>query len=218
MKRIDMVKYGFVRTPSSDFSDDGNRFLAYRAGRRVRVTKLVSDGYAYIDGTINEGFLNYSDYKNLPHYSAISNLNGVKVETLTEDAIQKLYEDCLSYEAEYIALENKIKAELPTEKEIRERCFEIMGLRHTELDMIDKRLAVLTPKLLVSCGDYEWKNIREHYQALVRKLMWYNVDTYPKSIVGKPASRNFMSVNFDELKPTFYYRELMKIFDKYENK
>ena len=218
MKRINLVKYGFVKWPEESFSDDGNRFEAYRVGKRVRVTKCVYDGQAYIDGTINEGFLNYSDYKNLPHYSAISNLNGVSVESLTEDDIQKLYEDCLSYEAEYIALENKIKAELPTEEEIRERCFEIMGLRHLELDEVDKRLAVLTPKLMVSCGDYEWKLVREYYQALVRKIMWYNVDTYPKSVVGKPASRNFMSANFDELKPTFYYRELMKILDKYENK
>ena len=215
MKRIDMVKYGFVRSPEDDFRDDGNSFVGYRVGR-VRVTKCVSDGQAYIDGNINEGFLDYNDYKKLPHYSSISRLNGVSVSTLTEIDLMRLYEDCQAYEKEYIEEENKIKASLPTEDEIRERCFEILGLRHTELDMIDKRLSTLTPKLLVECSDYQWKQIRDFYKSLVRLTTQYNVDTWPKSTVGKPMSRKFMSPDFGDLKPTFYFRELMEILDKYD--
>lgn len=217
MKRINLVKYGFVKCPEESFWDDGNHFDGYRVGERVRVTKCISDGQAYIDGSINEGFLEYEEYKKLPHYSAISKLNGVSVSTLTETDLQKLYEACVAYEQEYIAEENRIKASLPTEEEIRERCLEILGLRHTELDMIDKRLATLTPKLLIKCSDYQWKQIREFYQALVRKVIQYNVDTWPKTIVGKPMSRKFMATNFGDLKPTFYYKELMEIFDKYED-
>lgn len=216
MTRINLVKYGFIRFPEEDFSDDGNRFQAYKVGR-VRISKLVSDGQAYIDGRIDEGFLEYEEYKKLPHYSEISRLNGVSITSITEDDLQRLYEDCLAYEAEYTAEENRVKASLPTEDEIRERCFEILGLRHAELDEIDKRLATLTPKLLVCTNDWEWKYIRDHYKSLVNKITTYNVSEFPKSIVGKPSSRTFMSGRNGELKPTYYYESLMEIFDKYEN-
>lgn len=215
MKRIDMVKYGFVRSPEDDFRDDGNSFVGYRVGR-VRVTKCVSDGQAYIDGTINEGFLDYNDYKKLPHYSSIGRLNGVSISTLTEIDLMRLYEDCQAYEKEYIEEENRIKASLPTEDEIRERCSEILALRLTELHMIDKRLSTLTPKLMGECSDYQWKQIRDFYKSLVRLTTQYNVDTWPKSTVGKPMSRKFMSPDFGDLKPSFYFRELMEILDKYD--
>ena len=39
-----MTKYGFKRWKDGDFSDDGNRFTCYRVGKRVSVSKLVSDG------------------------------------------------------------------------------------------------------------------------------------------------------------------------------
>ena len=68
MKKIMMAKYGFVKCPEESFSDDGSRFEVYRVGTRVRVTKHVSDGYAYIDGDIRDGFLSYDEYKRLPHY------------------------------------------------------------------------------------------------------------------------------------------------------
>ena len=216
MKRVELAKYGFVRDGAEDFTDDSTRFYAYRVGERVRVTKCASDGQIYLSGSINEGFLEYEEYKKLPHYNDISRLNGVSLASLTEGDLQKFYEDCLAYEQEYIAEELRVKASLPTEEEIRERCFEILGLRHTELDMIDKRLSTLTPKLLVSCSEYQWKQIREFYQSLVRKVTQYNVDTWPKTIVGKPMSRKFMDPKFSDLRPTFYFKELMEIFDKYE--
>ena len=216
MKRINLVKYGFVKWPEESFWDDGSHFDAYRVGERVRVTKCISDGQAYIDGRIDGGFLEYNEYSSLPHYSAISKLNGVSVGIITEIDLMRLYEDCLAYEKEYIEEENRIKASLPTEEEIRERCFEILGFRHTELDLIDKRLSTLTPKLIVECSDYQWKQIREYYQSLVRKTTQYNVDTWPKSVVGKPMSRKFMSPDFSDLKPTFYFKELMEILDKYD--
>ena len=84
MTRINLVKYGFIRDAAEDFSDDGNRFQVYKVGR-VRVTKLVSDGEAYIDGDINDCRLPYEVYSKLPHYKAIGRLNGVSLASLTED-------------------------------------------------------------------------------------------------------------------------------------
>ena len=54
MKRINMAKYGFIRTPDDDFSDDGNRFTCYQAGEyeNIRISKLVSDGRVYLSSQV----------------------------------------------------------------------------------------------------------------------------------------------------------------------
>ena len=71
MKKIVMTKYGFVRWPEKDFSDDGNRFTCYRVGESTRVSKLVSDGRAYlsIESSCGKGTLPYEHYSTLPHYN-----------------------------------------------------------------------------------------------------------------------------------------------------
>ena len=58
MKRIELVKYGFIRSPEDDFSDDGNRFTCYRVGK-VRVSKLISHGDAFISARIDDYILPY---------------------------------------------------------------------------------------------------------------------------------------------------------------
>ena len=47
MERINLTKFGFVRSPQDDFSDDGSRFTCYRRPgvEKVRISKLVSGGY-----------------------------------------------------------------------------------------------------------------------------------------------------------------------------
>ena len=90
MNRINLTKYGFERCPSADFTDDGNRFTCYRAGKGVVVSKLVADGQAYLSASsdCNKGTLPYEIYSQLPHYKDSSwKWNGVSVVTLTEHHI-----------------------------------------------------------------------------------------------------------------------------------
>jgi hypothetical protein len=87
MKRINLVKYGFVRWPEEDFNDDGNNFTCYRAGKAVVVSKLVSDGQAYLScgSDVGNHTLPYEIYSKLPNYNnAQWKYNGVSVEDLTE--------------------------------------------------------------------------------------------------------------------------------------
>lgn len=48
MKRINLAKYGFVRTTEGDFSDDGARFTAYTVGD-VRVAKAKYEDWSFIN-------------------------------------------------------------------------------------------------------------------------------------------------------------------------
>ena len=122
MKRINLTKYGFVRWPEEDFHDDGSNFQCYRAGKAVRVSKLVSDGQVYlsIDSSCGNKTLPHEIYSKLPYYNEANwTYNGVSVETLTEDDIQAFYEACVSYEKAYEETEATIK--YPTLEEITEQ-------------------------------------------------------------------------------------------------
>ena len=68
MKKVMLAKFGFVRWPEEDFSDDGNYFSCYRAGKAVRVSKLVADGQVYlsIDSSCGKGTVPYEVYIALP--------------------------------------------------------------------------------------------------------------------------------------------------------
>jgi hypothetical protein len=108
MKRVNLTKYGFVRWPEEDFSDDGSRFLAYRVGERVRVTKCTYNGEVFISARIDGAKLPYEVYSKLPHYSALDKLNGVSIATLTDDDLFELLAACVLYEKEYADAENNI--------------------------------------------------------------------------------------------------------------
>lgn len=100
MKRINLVKYGFVRTPDKDFSDDGTRFTAYTVGD-ILVTKAKYADLSFIDARPITSRLPYVVNSKLPHFEALGKLNGVKTESLTDKDLIDLYDTCVAYSKEY---------------------------------------------------------------------------------------------------------------------
>lgn len=212
MTRINLVKYGFVRWPEEDFSDDGNRFQCYRVGERVRVTKLVSDGEAYIDGDIRTGKLPYEVYSKLPHYPHLGKLNGVSIAALTEEDLQDLYADCKAYEVEYTNAENSIV--YPTIEEITQQCKLICAKRLVELGTVEDLMRNHGFEAAAKLSAYEWKYLQEYLKNLMSKVKQYNPDTYPQSILGQAYSFNFVRSDNSDLKDCFYYEQIVEFFNK----
>lgn len=210
MKKIMMSKYGFVRWPEEDFSDDGNRFFCYKVGERVRVSKLVSDGEAYIDARIDNGTkLTYEIYSKLPHYSALGRLNGVAVSSLTEDDLSELYEACLAYEREYTEAENSIV--MPTLDEIRAQCVKVRAKVEEELSIVQQLFSLEVASKL---STYEWKNVRSYYLSLKNSAANYDPDSYPQTIVNTSRSITFCTPDFSGLKDSWYYTKLLEYINK----
>lgn len=209
MKKIMMTKFGFVRCPGEDFSDDGNRFQAYMVGR-VRVTKLVSDGEAYIAGDIRDGKLPYEVYSKLPHYALCSKLNGVSIASLTEADIQKLYEDCQAYAAEYTDAENSIV--YPTLDELTQQCMRIYGKRLVEIGRVEDLMRDHAFEAATKLSAYEWKYLQEYLKNLMGQLNRYDPAKYPQSILGQAYSFSFVRPDNDELNDCFYYKWIIELF------
>jgi hypothetical protein len=211
MTRINLVKYGFVRWPEEDFSDDGNRFQTYKVGR-VRVTKLVADGEAYIDGSINDGKLPFEIYSKLPHYKAIGKLNGVSVAWLTEDALQELYEDCQAYEVEYTNAENSIQ--YPTELELQHKCNHIQAKLIKEMSELEDLMGKHSIEAAAKLSTYEWRTLQEYLNSMLQKLSQHNPDKLIPNILGTARSFTFLQ-NREDTEPTYYYTYIKELFHKH---
>ena len=211
MTKIIMTKYGFLRWKEEDFSDDGNRFTCYKVGNCVRVSKLVKDGEVYISARIDGIKLPYDVYSQLPHYKALDALNGVSLSGLTDGDLYNLYEDCVAYEQEYKNAENNIV--LPTLDEIKEQCRRVQRVAIDELAKIEQLLQLKVALLALKLTDYKWAKIREYLKSLTNRISNFDPDTYAPRLVGNYRSIDFCKSTCSDLRPSFYYRELLEIID-----
>lgn len=209
MKKIMMNKYGFIRWPEEDFSDDGSRFYAYRVGKRVRVTKCTFNGEAYIDADIHGTKLPYEVYSKLPHYSALGKLNGVSIDSLTDNDLFNLCVACLMYEKEYTDAENNIQ--MPTMDEIKKQCARVQLKRKQELADININFSIA---IAAKVEKWEWNNIRDYILTLSNSVSSYDPSIYPQTIYGTSRSIDFCKPTCSELQDSFYYKWIMERINK----
>lgn len=213
MKRINMTKYGFIRKEREDFHDDGNNFKGYATGpnSRLRISKLVSDGRAYLSADMNGNKLDYTEYSKLPHYNCVWDYNGIDLEKLTEEDLVKFYNDCVAYEKEYLEAEAKVS--FPSIEDIKLQCETINAIRKAEIDEVSNLLEQVAVRFLLEADRYELGRLRDYYNSLSKRF--FDVDKYPQTIQKSNYGRNFIKASNSDLQPSFYYKELMEILDKY---
>ena len=217
MKRINLTKYGFVRWPEEDFSDDGNRFQCYRAGKKVRVSKLVSDGQAYLScsSDVGNGTLPYEVYSKLPHYSAAQwKYNGVSVDSLTEQDLVDWYNACVEFEKEYEEAESSIK--YPTLEELTEQCEKLWAKCNMEYAEAQKIVgdSIITGDFL-KLSEYQLKAVHRYLTWLRNAINNYNPKVHPQRLLGKSGSFGFMKPDLHELvNDSFEIRQIREIFFK----
>ena len=211
MKKIMMNKYGFERWSEEDFSDDGSRFYCYKVGKRVRVSKCTYNGKAFISARIDDIKLPYEVYSSLPSYIALDKLNGVSIDSLTDDDLFNLYEACIKYEQEYTYAENSIV--MPTLEEITKHCRHIKAIRRNELAIAEQIIRNNITTLLTESTDYKWKDIKYYYNAIVAQLNNYDESTYPQKILGTSQSISFCKADHYTKAESYYYRQLVELIN-----
>lgn len=211
MKKIMMTKYGFVRCPEEDFSDDSNRFTCYKVGR-VRVTKLVSDGEAYIDGNINDGKLPYEVYSKLPHYVFCGKLNGVPAAAITDEDLQELYESCQAYDKEYADAENSIQ--YPTELELQHKCNHIRNKLILEMTELERLMGEHAVEAATKFSKWEWQQLQEYLKNMLQKRIQNNPEKLIPAMLGTARSFTFLQSK-EDTEPTYYYTYIKELFQKH---
>lgn len=213
MKRIELAKYGFIRCKEDDFSDDGNRFTCYRVGK-VRVSKLVSDGEAYIHASIDDYLLPYETYGQLPHYRDLNALNGVSVSDITEADLQKLYEDCISYEKEYDDAYNSIKWPTETELRVKARAYN-MAWKECIIKL-EEAIKFNSIALITNLSEYYLKELQRYYKTILSAAKVYdNPQKYAEDRYMNPRSIDFMKRDIKkDVDESFYVTEIYKFIRK----
>lgn len=217
MKRINLAKYGFVRWPEEDFSDDGNRFQCYRAGKAVRVSKLVSDGQVYLSASSSCGnnTLPFEVYSKLPFYNtALWRYNGVSIESLTDADLEDFYNACVGYEKEYEEAEANIV--YPTLEELTEQCEKLWAKYNREYAEAQKIVSdsIITGDFL-KLSKCQVEDIHRYLINLNNQVKNNNPKVRPQLLLGKSGSFGFMKPDLYELThEDFYLKSLKEIFFK----
>jgi hypothetical protein len=213
MNRINLAKYGFERCPSADFSDDGNRFTCYRAGKSVRVSKLVSNGQVYLsaDSDCNKGTLPYDIYSKLPHYHDSSwKWNGVSIATLTEQDLIDFYNACVLYEQEYEEAVNNLI--YPSLEELQKKSMELYMSLMSEVKEVEKLFGKYGVEAATRFSPYDWDACQKYIKSIVREMNAVDPTEYPQKILNSTISFNFIK---RVPKESFWYTQIKEIFARY---
>ena len=213
MKRIELVKYGFVRSPEDNFSDDGNRFTCYRVGK-VRVSKLISHGQAYISARIDDYLLPYEVYSTLPGYRDLDALNGVLVSDITEEDLQKLYEDCITYDKAYEDAYNAI--EWPTETELRIKAGAYKIAWKECIIKLEEAIKFNSIALITNLSEYYFRELQRYFiQVLSNAKQFENPQEYAERLFKQTRSLDFMKRDIKkDVDDCFYVTEIYKFIRK----
>ena len=206
MKKINLTKYGFIRSPKDDFTDDGDKFICFRVGA-VEVSKLVKNGMAYISAGINSYKLPYKVYSTLPHYKALGKLNGVSVSSLKDEDLIELFDACINYQQEYKDAVNQTK--YPTLQELQDKCDELTADLQNQLDKAGQLIKDNILKVFDSDNYYKLKELMSCYMSLKSNIKnSYNRNAYPRSILNTYLSIDLMKTNPAK---SWYLRQIEEI-------
>jgi hypothetical protein len=216
MKRVNLVKYGFIRTPEDDFVDDSNRFQCYQAGEyeNIRISKLVSDGRVYLSSQVDCN-LPYDIYGKLPHYNeATWKYNGVDLESLTDEDMQNFYKACCAYAQECIDTEANTK--YPTLEELEARCELIQKKCLNDYDDA-KQLVVnaVESGAILNLDRYYLTSVFEYLKNLRNIVNNCNPKTRALRLLGKADSLKMMEPDYNELtSESFYVKTIKEYLEK----
>lgn len=211
MKRINLTKYGFVRTPEEDFSDDGTRFSVYRLGD-VRVSKAVSGGKVFIAGRIEGGKLPYDVYSKLPHYRDLDKLNGVSASFVSDDDLASFADACAEYSKEYAAAVANTK--YPTLEELQGKCDEMADALNKQVEEAERLIKDNIIELMEKLSEYQVRRLAICYKELVKSAKTdFDRNKLPYALLNTGASIDFMA---QEPRETFYFREIKEEIESVE--
>lgn len=211
MKRINLTKYGFVRTPEEDFSDDGTRFSVYRLGN-VMVSKAVSSGKVFIAGRIESGKLPYAVYSKLPHYRDLDKLNGVSASLVSDQDLAGFADACAEYSKEYAAAVANLK--YPTLEELQAKCDELTGALNEQVEEAGRLIKDNILELMEKSSGYWIGRLADYYKALSKGAKTeFDRNKRPYALLNTGASIDFMA---KEPREAFYFREIKELIESVE--
>lgn len=158
-----LQKYGFIRRPEDDFSDDGSRFrgYVYKTDKgEMPVTYLKSNGQVYLSASLHhKDELSYEEYKDLPSYRDSDKYNGVPEDEVDVADFAKICDRLISeYSEAVIAIEA-----VPMSK-IEELCNKLAKAALDDYNKTVKLFRTVDPMKILDISPYELKRLKEYFE------------------------------------------------------
>lgn len=212
-QRINMTKYGFIRSPEDDFTDDGAKFTCYRVGN-VRVSKASYKTEIFISARRDTGMLRWEEYSVLPRYKDLNKLNGVS--SITDQDLKELYEACVEYDQAYEAAQNQLH--LPTAEEITRYTVQVHNLRQKEYYEVKTLLANNISTLLINLPTYKFDTLQKRFKDLYQNIKSDPYET-SKQLFNSLTKGSYVRdhlINKYDLNPSYEYKDIIELIDKYK--
>ena len=213
----DFKKYGFVRTPEHDFSDDGNRFATYRYKDRIQISYLndtLRTGNIYISADFDEIPLNFDEVHTLPSYSKLYIYNGVKPEEIDLPEYVKILDKFLAEADKKIEEVEDIDLDLYEEY--------LTYMKDYDEDCLSLALAAIKLDKLFELREYYYTTVRKHVQSLKSKVKKWEDTPIKDRLIIQPGQEPYVRRDIKDylerrqkgrlMKPedNFYVEEIQK--------
>lgn len=163
----ELGKYGFVRRPEDDFSDDGNRFRGYvykNDKGEMPLTYLKADGEVYAAIALHHlNDLSYDEYKNLPSYRDADKYNGVPEDSVDVADLAKIAERLID---EYN--EAKSKLDRVSNEELKDMCDKLEKAARDDYNKTIKMLDSISIVKILSLNEYKIKRLKDYLNSASR--------------------------------------------------
>jgi hypothetical protein len=141
-------------------------------------------------------------------------LNGVSVSDITEEDLQKLYEDCISYEKEYDDAYNSIK--WPTIDQLRIKAGAYKLAWRECIIKLEEAIKFNAIALITNLSEYYFKEFQRYYKSVLTTAKAYDdPQKYAEEIYKNPRSMDFMKRDIRrDVDNGFYVSEIYKFIRK----
>lgn len=207
MKRLDLVRNGFVRKPEYDFTDDGSSFKAYEYNG-VIVTYTTYRGEYYISirvDYIEDKHFTYFDYSETEWYKLLDKYNGT----------DEVDVDDLKHIIDIVKVEtDKLEQQVLSEKELD--LTDYKNRIKQEIELADETLNRLTNVDITKYNPYDVKQLAEYGQRMKQqkqKLEEKYNDTPTRYEYQTYKKYQYIVIRNEE---DFYIKQIAKILDNSE--
>lgn len=202
---LNFKKYGFIRRPDLDFSDDGNRFRCYEytnSDGSIIASYLKSDGQVYFSFRLDYvNDLNYTDYSKFKHYADSDKYNGVNESAVDLDDIKRIANDLI---AEIKDFKDNVKP--VDEEEWKKYYTNYNNIAKSYYESAKKVLSDFGVENLLNLHEYQIKRIKDYLAS----LQHYANNSRYNSNTREVDKRSALAHNY---KPSgeFYLHEIEEI-------
>lgn len=213
MKKFNVRSFDkyLVRTPGSDFDDDGTKFKTYAYKNLLSVTYATSKGEVYISFDPPKG-VPWEFLRNFPEYQKLApQFNGISREDseLTNENVQKTIETAAEIiRSKILPAWEKEKTEVMSNENVAKTRRMYQDSENKKVAIVKDLVNQINFDTILKINKYALETLKSYYNSLINEANWKCTTWMPDySTVKKAIADNFIL----QKEESFYVDAIRKI-------